>query len=28
VEWVFDVPLSALDPSFAAERPDEPQPQA
>ena len=28
VEWVFDVPLSALDPSFAAERPDEPQPLA
>jgi two-component sensor histidine kinase len=28
VEWLFDVPLSALDPSFAAERPDEPQPQA
>ncbi len=24
VEWVFEVPLSALDPDFAAERPDEP----
>lgn len=28
VEWVLNVPLAALDPSFAAERPDEPQPQA
>jgi two-component sensor histidine kinase len=28
VEWLFNVPLAALDPSFAAERPDEPQPQA
>lgn len=28
VEWVFDVPLAALDPSFAAARPDEPDPQA
>lgn len=27
VEWVFDVPLSALDPSFAAARPDEPVPE-
>ena len=24
VEWIFEVPLSALDPDFAAERPDEP----
>ena len=24
VEWIFEVPLSALDPEFAAERPDEP----
>ena len=28
VEWIFEVPLSALDPSFAAARPDEPDPQA
>jgi two-component sensor histidine kinase len=28
VEWVFDVPLASLDPSFAADRPDEPQPPA
>ena len=28
VEWVFNVPLASLDPRFAAERPDEPQPQA
>ena len=26
VEWMFEVPLSALDPDFAAERPDEPAP--
>lgn len=26
VEWLFDVPLGALDPSFAAARPDEPDP--
>ncbi|WP_375598833.1 sensor histidine kinase [Devosia sp. Naph2] len=26
VEWTFEVPLSALDPDFAAERPDEPAP--
>ena len=24
VEWLFEVPLSALDPDFAAARPDEP----
>ncbi|SMQ85804.1 Two-component sensor histidine kinase, contains HisKA and HATPase domains [Devosia lucknowensis] len=28
VEWIFEVPLTALDPSFAAVRPDEPDPQA
>ncbi len=28
VEWMFEVPLSALDPEFAAERPDEPAPTA
>jgi hypothetical protein len=28
VEWVFDVPLAALDPDFAAARPDEPAPNA
>jgi len=28
VEWIFEVPLSALDPDFAAERPDEPAPSA
>lgn len=28
VEWVFDVPLSSLDPDFAAVRPDEPAPDA
>ncbi|MNL68216.1 hypothetical protein D3C87_1929100 [compost metagenome] len=24
VEWLFEVPLAALDPDFAAARPDEP----
>ncbi|MCP8886541.1 sensor histidine kinase [Devosia ureilytica] len=28
VEWQFAVPLAALDPDFAAERPDEPAPSA
>jgi two-component sensor histidine kinase len=28
VEWVFEIPLAALDPDFAATRPDEPNPEA
>ncbi|MBJ3785727.1 sensor histidine kinase [Devosia sediminis] len=28
VEWLFEVPLSALDPAFAAARPDDPAPDA